>query len=174
VQEKLRSGQWSHVVIQEQSTETLREPDEFRRSAGLFASLVHDRGAQLVLYETWARRADNDVYKRPWSGGTPAAMQERIDAAYLAEAQDTRSLVARVGEARQRAMQDPATAGIELFKPDGSHPTVAAAYLAACVIFRAVTGKLPDGGGHPAELADETARRLQVISHDPAGPMPPR
>jgi hypothetical protein len=164
VQEKLTGGHWSHVVIQEQSTETLRQPDDFRRSAGLIAARAHAGGAQPVLYETWARRDGDVVYKRPWSGGSPSAMQERIDALYLAEARETRSLLAPVGDARWRAMKDPTTAGIELFRPDGSHPTLAGAYLAACVLFRAITGRSPDGGGYPAELGADVARRLQAVS----------
>jgi hypothetical protein len=164
VQDKLGGGHWSHVVIQEQSTETLRQPEDFRRSAALVAARAHDGGAQPVLYETWARRAGDEVYKRPWSGGTPAAMQARIDALYLAEAEETRSLLAPVGDARARAMKDPATASIELYRPDGSHPTLAGAYLAACVLFRVITGRSPEGGGYPAELGEDVARRLQRVS----------
>ena len=167
VQEKLSSGHFTHVVIQEQSTETLRAPAEFRRDVERFATAARQAGAQPVLYETWARRAGDDIYARPWSGGSFAAMQDRLDAAYLAEAQTTHALLVPVGEIRRRASQDASPsglAGIELYKPDGSHPTMAATYLAACVFFRALTGRAPDGGGHPAELSNDAARRLQALS----------
>lgn len=51
---------------------------------------------------------------------------------------------------------------IELYDPDGSHPSVAGTYLAACVFYDALTGKTFDAtGGVPGGISANDAKLLR-------------
>ena len=73
-------------------------------------------------------------------------------------------MVAPVGRAWERALRDPA---MTLHDPDGSHPSPAGTYLAACVLYATLTGESPvglDDGG--LGLAPASIARLQQVAWD--------
>jgi hypothetical protein len=149
---------WDAVVLQEQSalatvtdtvTGELGNPDEFQSAARALATLVHETGATPVLYMTWA--------KKRW----PDQLTD-ISEAYLKVGAELGAPVAAVGVAwAASASRRP---DLDLFLADGSHPTPAGSYLAACVMYSTLTGRSPVGaprevwgapwnGGGPIESA---------------------
>src|SRR5437660_883291 len=86
---------------------------------------------------------------------TYASMQSAIDDGYLAIASDQCAAVAPVGDAWAKlvALQVPIT----LWQEDGSHPTEAGTYLAACVFYATVFRQSPVG------LGASTARRHSCL-----------
>ncbi len=119
-------GTWDAVVLQEQSTLPVRDPARLRANVASFAPVVAAAGAKLVLYATWAR-AD-----------APEA-QRVIDRAYAAAAASSDAIVAPVGAAwaRLRRRRAPPL----LHDADGSHATLAGAYVAAAVLAGALVGR---------------------------------
>jgi hypothetical protein len=72
-------------------------------------------------------------------------------------------LVVPVGDAWRRVLANPPAPALHV--ADGSHPTPAGTYLAACVFYGVVHGKSPVGlTGRFADLNPPTARRLQEVA----------
>lgn len=136
------------VVLQEQSRRPLDEPDAMQTFAAKWAKLVQERGAVAVWYSTWARKAEPDN-------------QGAIDEQYAKAKTANGGLLAPVGRAWQQALQekDP----IALHDADGSHPSPAGSYLAACVLFATMAGG--DVATFPDKLAvtgDDGKERVLV------------
>ncbi len=114
---------WDVVVLQEQSTRPIHAPDRMHQAVAEIDAAVRKTGARTMLYMTWSRRGF-------------AESQTAISEAYRTTAQTLSVDVAPVGLAWHKALaQDPALA---LYAPDGSHPSAAGSYLAACVLYLAL------------------------------------
>jgi len=154
---KINEGPWDFVILQEQSLRPLEEPTLFYQYGDLLAQEVWRSGGTPVFYMTWARQ-DN-----PKSQG-------QFSQVYRAEAERTGARLAPVGDARSAVQA--ANPEFELYEPDGSHPSAAGAYLAACVIYATLYGKSPVGlpgrviAGDTilVQLADEDAAVLQTAA----------
>jgi len=74
-----------------------------------------------------------------------------------------------VGPAWQRAQQ--ALPALELYEDDGSHPTAAGTFLAACVFHHVLFGKpaAVDAVAIAMQLELPAARQLEAIAWDCAG-----
>lgn len=158
--EKIRSGKFTHVVLQGQSLEPVANTEEFLTHARKLIVEVQNAGAVPVLYQTWARREGAPEYKRDWSKGSPKRMQTAISAAYDKAAANSKARIARVGDAWGSLMEEQGPPA--LFDADGSHPSPTGTYLAGCVLYEALTGR------RSAELdvrregvTPELARRLR-------------
>lgn len=154
----LRKRRPGVLVIQGQSTEPLNAATDFARYATLLKAEADAVGARTILFQTWARPPGDPFYSRPASGGSPAAMQARLNQAYDSLALELNVDVARVGEAFSLVQrQSP-----EIPLLDGSqHATRAGSYLAAAVIFRALHRSSPVGASFTAGLPQATASALQ-------------
>lgn len=153
----------SDVVLQGQSVEPLYQRAVFGRYADEFGALAQRVAARPVWFATWARRADSAVYAEPFSGGSPDAMTEGLQREYAAAAMRNGGVLARVGEAWRRSLAARPTHA--LHSDDGSHPTVAGTYLAACVMYAAIFGHpVREDAAAPMELAVEDARALRAIA----------
>jgi hypothetical protein len=158
VLEKIRTGHWTHVVLQEQSLlpafSELREQQMYPAVRTLVDE-IRRAGAQPVLFATWGRRTG-----WPARGITDyATMQVRVTEGYQTIAQELNLTVAPVGDAWAAVMAaDP---DIPLFQPDGSHPTVQGTFLAANVLAVTLFHDEPRGLGARGSVPEEQARRLQ-------------
>jgi hypothetical protein len=107
----------------------------------------------MALYLTWARRHMPDA-------------QETITAAYTSIGRELGATVVPVGivwQAFRRAHERP-----DLFDKDGSHPSPAGSYLAACVFLRALLGE--DPAGIELEVKGVSAAEAALIQKAAAGP----
>jgi hypothetical protein len=142
----LRQGKWDYVVLQDQSVLGVSYyveghprvvSDEFSRPyAEKWAAAIHAAGAIPVFYLTWARKA------------TPEDQAE-LNYAYIHAARESKSLVAPAGIAWDLVRQRQPS--IELFYKDGSHPSPAGSYLAACAFYASIFDKNP--AGLPAQIS---------------------
>lgn len=150
-QEALQSKPWDYIVLQEQSTLPLKNPRRYHDNVRLFAPLIAERRAQVVLYLTWARQAAPQT-------------QEAITNAVYDIAEEISALVVPVGPAWHRALH--AVAVLQLYESDGSHPTLEGSYLAACMFQVALFGERPVGDSVAGALKLDrgVARRLQQIA----------
>src|SRR5437773_7852330 len=131
----LTHGRWDSVVVQEQSQ--IPAIEEFRQTqmypaARRLISAIRNQGARPLFYLTWGRRDGWPQTGMP----TYASMQSAIDDGYLAIAADQRVATAPVGDAWATLVARGA--GGTLWQPDGSHPTEAGTYLAACVFYATI------------------------------------
>jgi hypothetical protein len=156
----IRGSRWQFVVLQEQSeipsVEALRQSEMYPAARSL-AEVIRAAGATPVLLETWAHRDGWPDYHLDYAG-----MQAGIDQGYLALAGQLGVGVATAGEAWLAALrQEP---NIGLWQADGSHPSKAGTYLAACVLYARIFGASPVGIADTGGLPGEVARALQVIA----------
>ena len=125
-------GGWDAIVLQEQSTRPITDPDKMWRDVKTLADAAKKVNAKLVLYETWAREA------------LPAT-QDSLTHVYHKAASDVHAVVAPVGEVwsafRAQEGTIPTGAHSVLFRADGSHPSPVGTYLAATVLYETLYGK---------------------------------
>lgn len=165
----IRQGGWTHVVLQEQSTRPIDDPDLFYDYARRFDAEIDRVGAETVFYLTWARQ------HRPTS-------QDSLSHAYLTAARELDASVAPVGIAWAKALtEDPS---LVLHYEDRSHPEPMGTYLAALVFYATLYDASPVGvtarqwssdfGSHGGRqsadeidpLPDSTAAMLQGIADE--------
>jgi hypothetical protein len=150
--EAIRKAEWDYVVLQEHSllganladaAPRIPVPDLFYEFVRLFNGEIRKTRARTVLYGTWARQSAPEL-------------QARLTEAYRRMARELSALLCPVGIAFQNArILKP---DVQLFRPDGSHPSPAGTYLAACVFYAVLTGRSP-AGLPSAEVAVQTASR---------------
>ncbi len=146
-------ARWDAVVVQEQSTRPLRAPELMQKAMAEIDASVRQSGARTLLYMTWSRRDNADT-------------QTAINQAYQNTAQTLSADLASVGLAWHRALaQNP---GLELYAQDGSHPSPAGSYLAACVIYMALA-KTNDACPEIAVsgVSPDTVKRLRLAAIPP-------
>jgi hypothetical protein len=168
----IRRGIWDFVVLQEQSllganlgnaAERVAAPTAFFEFSRLFNAEIRRTKARTVFFATWARQS------RP-------ELQAKLTDAYRRAARELSGTLCPVGIAFQNArISNP---GLHLFRSDGSHPSPAGTYLAACVFYAVLTGRSPVGltsnavgdhtGSQPASewtrLSEDDAAFLQKIA----------
>jgi len=156
---RIRNEDWDYVVLQEQSTRPITNPEPFFRYARLFDEAIRRQGAKTVFYMTWARQREPDN-------------QAALTSAYDSIGRELGAMVVPVGEAWRTARTEAGDLG--LFDADGSHPNPTGSYLAACVFYATLLGTDPSGasgairdpetGAELANLSAEAAARLQGIA----------
>ncbi|MFN8670286.1 MAG: hypothetical protein U0164_24115 [Gemmatimonadaceae bacterium] len=130
----LRREHWDFVVLQEQSMlgtmlvdgkPSVNDPAFFQTYARLFVREIRAAHATPVFYLTWSRK------------GSPEA-QQRLTNAYADMARESGALLAPVGLAWQEIRRTRAS--LELYDPDGSHPSPNGSYVAAATLLATMTG----------------------------------
>lgn len=128
--ETIESGSWDIVVLQEQSTRPLDDPELFAEYAALLDSVIQVHGGSTVLFMTLALEYYPDMILG-------------LSEAYTAAGETLSAAVAPVGLAFEAVrMSDPE---FELYQNDGSHPNQAGTYLAACVFYAVFWEESPAG-----------------------------
>ena len=157
----LRERHPNFLVLQGQSTEPISAPKQFGYYATLFKKEADRVQAKTILFSTWARPSSDPYYKEPTSGGSPAEMQKRLNAAYVSLAQNIGATLAPVGVAWEHAQR--VAPQIQLL--DGTqHPSPAGTYLAAAILFRTVFNAPTVGSNYLGGLPPTTAHTLQRIA----------
>ena len=157
----IRGSGWQFVVVQEQSQvpslESARQSQMYPATRSL-VNIIRTAGATPILFQTWAHRDGWADY-----GLDYGAMQAAIDEGYATIGRELRVAVAPAGQAWQATLrQDPM---IALWQEDGSHPSMAGTYLAACVLYARIFDASPVGIPMTEGLAPDVAGRLQVIAN---------
>ncbi len=146
----ITSAKWDYVVFQEQSTLPVKNSSRFHENVREFVPAMKESGAKMVLFMTWARK------KEPEN-------QRLLTDSYDKIGEELGASVVPVGTAWQLLLTKYGTP--VLHAEDGSHPTLAGSYLAACAFY----GTLFDGDPMKLEtdvgnLTVEERRLLQRIA----------
>jgi hypothetical protein len=124
----IETNHYDFVVLQDQSSVTLRNVETFRIYATKFDSVIKRSGAKTVLYMTWG------YANRPQMGDT-------IQYEYNRLGKDLGALVAPCGLAWKIYFKN--NPGKELHISDKSHPRREGVYLSATVLYQTLLGRLP-------------------------------
>ena len=154
---RIRQGDWSHVVLQEQSQLPVIARESFFRFSRQFDAEIRETGAKTVLLMTW---------ERPDSIGA-GVNTANLASAYNSVGTELGALVAPVGLAFARSLHT--RPDLALYSTDG-HPTREGTYLAACVLYGSISGETPVGSRHSGKgLTAETSAYLQQIAAEALG-----
>ena len=122
----IENGDWDYVVMNNHSMSTIETPEDFDEYGKFFAELIKSKGAKPVFYMTWARK------------GKPE-MQNTITKGYNSLAERTKSNVVPVGPLWIKSIENRPE--LELYFPDGSHPSPEGTYLNALAFYKFFTGE---------------------------------
>lgn len=129
-QRAIALGDWEFVALQQGPSSVEENREQLRASVGVLSGGIRAVGATPALYSVWpteARRADFD----------------RAVESYTLAAQDVSGVLFPVATAWLAAWRrDPA---LELYSPDGLHPSITGSYLAALVMYGALYERSPVG-----------------------------
>jgi len=162
VSKALESSSWHYVVLQEQSTLPIKNPVRYHENVRALQAVIAAAGAETVLYMTWARRSAPE---------TQGLLTDSVNGI----AKEIGAVVAPAGTAWQQVLQ--AHPEMTLHAADGSHPTLAGSFLAACVLYgaifqdRALKVQVPPSFGITPDLAPVllAAARQVLQNKGPAG-----
>jgi len=153
-------SRWQFVILQEQSEIPALPGASQRQMAPAAQSLVaviRAAGATPVLLETWAHQGG-----LPEDGLDYGAMQTAIDESYTEIGHELGVTVAPAGQAWAGVLRlDPS---IALWQADGSHPSEAGTYLAACVLYARLFHRSPVGLSATDGLSPSLAATLQTVA----------
>jgi hypothetical protein len=124
----IASNKFDIVVIQDNSMWPLEHKDSLLIYGQLFCNYIRANGAKPYLYNTWAREK------------TPQT-QSSINAVYNELAAAENAINVPVGSSFDLARKTIPT--MNLFHPDGSHPSAVGTFLIALSFIKKITGTLP-------------------------------
>jgi hypothetical protein len=124
----IASNKFDIVVIQDNSMWPLEHKDSLLIYGQLFSNFIRANGAKPYLYNTWAREK------------TPQT-QSSINAVYNELAALENAINVPVGSSFDLARKTIPT--MNLFHPDGSHPSAVGTFLIALSFIKKITGTLP-------------------------------
>lgn len=145
----IETGGYDYVVLQEQSTLPVKNAARFHDNVRLFDDAIKRSGAKMGLYMTWARQHARDS-------------QQALTNGYTEIGRELGALVIPVGIAWEAVRQQEGD-GL-LYDKDGSHPSPAGSYLAACVFVATLFGENPVGLSCPFKISETEIGALQKIA----------
>jgi len=157
--DKIRSGRWDRVVLQDSSGGPLEELESFQTHARRLDGEIRRQGAKTVFYMTWANKSRLNT-------------QKILADAYGQIAAELDAGLAPVGLAweKAQALADE----LNLYHIDDRHANPSGAYLTACVFYMVFFNTSPEGlpatlqieGKIRLDLAEDRAGFLQKIAYE--------
>ena len=146
--EIISKGMYDIVVLQEYSMGTIENKDIFFKYAKELCNLIKASGAKPYFYVTWARQ------KVP-------QYQETITETYQQASKENDCGLIMVGEAWKLAKK--LRPDIQLFTPDGSHPSDLGAFLTACTFVSTFSRELPKNPPNRYFITDSHGEEVMLI-----------
>lgn len=154
---------WDVVVLQGQSVEPIFQTLVFEAAVIDFAALVEAEspGAELLLFETWARGEGSEVLDQLMM--TVEEMQQGLSEGYAGAAEAAGAEVVPVGQAWALALSEVPPP--MLHTGDLSHPNLTGSFLTACMFSIALTGEPATANAHvPDGLEAEVADAMEMVA----------
>ena len=170
---------WDYVILQDQSqipgfNRTNADWIASKDAAVNLADVIGDEGGESILMMTWGRR--NGDAMNPTLYSNFSVMQDRLESGYMDYHSNITNAghtvwMAPVGLAFAHIHDNVVAAGFnasltgntfyDLYNADGSHPSLAGSYLAACVLYATMTGETPVGSNDSVSLNATLKLELQ-------------
>ena len=158
---KIVSYEWDYVILQEQSLLPCQQPEVFQEAVTKLCGIISQINAKVILFQTWAYEDGSD--KLANTGMSYKEMTDKLKTAYQAASEATGAVVAPVGEMFYYvAKSDHITHLIN--RNDSYHPSTSGSYLAACVMFRLITGRSTIGLPSPSNVSLYNLSVVQKVS----------
>jgi hypothetical protein len=162
---RIRAGHYSHVVLQAHSMSAIDHPSELAADVERFKQTADQVHARTVLYETWPRHPGARLYRKHPLVHSYEDMAGRVEHTYAEIAQQLGAVLAPIGSAFEHAFSSEPE--LAVWGPDGSHPTLAGSFLAACVLYGSITGEDPRASTYvPLTMPADHAQRIKAIAAD--------
>lgn len=165
--ELIRQGGWNVVVLQEQSQnpsfpQWQVEQDVFPYAARLVDSVyAHNPCAEPMFYMTWGHQNGDSQNAQFFPVlGTYEGMDSMLALRYVQTAHDNDASLCPVGRV-WRYIRDNYS-DIELYASDGSHPTVAGTYAAACAFYVLLFHRNPAEISYNPGLTGQVAQEVRT------------
>jgi hypothetical protein len=126
---------------------------KFHEYVAKHSATARKHGAAPILFMSWAT-------------GQVANMTERVAAEYVKAGKQNNALVVPAGLAFANSIA--ARPDLNLYAPDGRHPSLMGTYLAACTVVASVYKTNPTGSTYTADLPDDVAAFLQGVAWETA------
>lgn len=148
----IATGDWDLVILQEQSSRPMLNPELFYSYADSLNTLIHQAGALTGFYMTWAWRNNPEMY-------VPIRDAYRYIGAWLD------APVVPAGVAWHNADSIPGMPN--LYEADNYHPSIYGTYLVACLMLARIWNVNPVGNRYfPPQIDAATANLLQQLAWD--------
>ena len=159
---KMVSYDWDYIVLQEQSLVPCLDPQGFAAAVKKLCTIVHRMtSAKVILYQTWAYK--NGSEKLASTGMSYEEMNTRLREAYRTVTQENQAILAPVGDLFAHIYASDHITHL-INRNDNYHPSASGSYLAACVIFKTITGKTTIGLPCPASVSLYNLSVVQKVS----------
>ena len=162
-------GGWDFVVLQEQSQLPAFPMDSVELYVFPFAQQLvdsiyaHNPCAEPMFYMTWGRKNGDTEFGYP-PMDTYEGMDSLLYARYMQMGEDNDASVCPVGRVWHYLRDHHEE--IELYMSDGSHPSLAGSYAAACAFYTLFFGRDPESISHDAGLNESDARAIRSAVHE--------
>ena len=145
---KIKHGDWDAIVLQENTLRAANERNAALTSIQRFDDHKSLADAHRYLFMTWAYRDKPN-------------MMAAIRQTYEASAAGSTMKIVPAGLAWELVKEDTENE-IELYDPDGIHPTLAGTFLTATLFYLAIYDKNPMDNPYTGGLKVETANYLKI------------
>ncbi|MDO9576277.1 MAG: SGNH/GDSL hydrolase family protein [Candidatus Cloacimonadales bacterium] len=142
---EIQTGEYDLVILQEMTSRPVDDPELFYYYAAALDSVITAAGAETAFFFSWPFESEFDT------------MIEQQAAAYNYIGQQLDAPVIPVARAWQISLQE--NHEIDLYQPDGNHPTVQGTYLACCTFFAFLWDETPIGATYINDPAITLAER---------------
>jgi len=149
---KIKSKKWTAVVLQEQSTRPINNPDLFLQYANKLDLEIKKDSAKTYLYMTWApKESPSDI--------------DQLAASYISVGSQIDASVVPVGKVWE--YMRTTNPQIDLYISDNKHPTLSGTYLTSCVFYYSIFEKNPiDNSYYPSGINTETVVAIRKAVND--------
>ncbi|MGH1385336.1 T9SS type A sorting domain-containing protein [Kordia sp.] len=166
---KINANNWDFVALQAQSQETSWEQSQmevelYPHAASLINTIRTNNACTLPLfYMTWGRENGdaNNCAAIPWVC-TYEGMDDAIRATYILMAEQNNAQVSPVGAVWRYLRTN--VPNIDLYTGDGSHPSLAGSYAAACAFYTMIFKKDPTLITWNSSLPITTANAIKLAA----------
>ena len=165
----IRQGGWDYVVLQEFSQNPSEPLAWVKVNVFPYAQYLdneinkYNSNAETIFYMTWGRKnGDTDRCSRLPEVCTYIGMDNLTRERYMLMAQANHAIVSPVGAVWRYIRENYPS--IELYDTDGSHPSVAGSYAAACCFYTAIFRKDPSLITYNYTLTPSDASRIRAAT----------
>lgn len=169
--QKMKSRPWNYIVFQEQSQLPAFPISQVHQDVFPYAEQLCDSVHALpfcstpLFFMTWGRKngdQQNCKYYKPLC--TYEGMSLELRKNYLQMGYDNNAQVSPVGMVWREIRSN--WPNINLYSSDGSHPSLAGSYAAACTFYAVIFNKSPIGSNYNSGLSQQQADSIQKAAHN--------
>ena len=164
---KIKQGDWDHVVLQEQSRRPSFPINEVERDVFPYAhsldSMIHlyNPSAKTMFYLTWGKENGDSVKCKTWAEVcTYKGMDNLLALRYGLMAEINKADISPVGAVWRSIRENYPS--IKLYQSDESHPTEAGSYAAAVCFYTVLFKKDPGVIKYNYTLSNSDALKIRV------------